>query len=371
MTNTESPGSSPPEWTQHVAWPVWEEVGTEGGDLVVTWTRQGTIPWQVPWDEALGYGQALYEYVITQRNHMTGNNNCLVAVLTAWFQEERGESVKSMIFMSTIPRGNSQNDAHYRLSGPNGGHPFWRQSCWRRYLAPVGENKHGQLVHEWKTRYFATHTHAEDNAINIYLTAKESHPNLIWGSNSIVVYGLHARFTRAGPSQVLPCADQTDDPGNRKTPCCQDVLDRMLIEWRYGIGANMPPASRLPELPDHSDSGRDGSGTSGGSGGGGEHPASGYHQRSSEIYGSDISVPSSWLDGAGWSGSAHATARRSLAYKTNKGGVSQPARTTPALPSRNNTQPVAFATRHPESASLTRSLAKLSLGGNKTPAPPR
>ncbi|KAK3897364.1 hypothetical protein C8A05DRAFT_39085 [Staphylotrichum tortipilum] len=287
--------------------------------------------------------------------------------------------------MSSIPRGNSSTDAHHRLIGINGGHPSWREHCWAQYWAPVREDEHGQLVHELRTRYDATDVHAEDNAINMYFAARDSHPDRIWLGNGMVVYGLHTRFNRrTGPGQVLPCANADEDPYNHKTPCCRDVLDRLNIQWRYGIGAAIAPASRLPELPPNQ-GGSGGYGPGGGSGGGsggsggGEHPPSGYQQRTSDLYGTDISVPSSMLDGGGPSGSAHAAARRGVVCRapaaetgTNKGSASshpKPTHTASAVPPRNKTQPVALATKQPGAASLTHSLANLSLGGKKPPAP--
>ncbi|KAK4232951.1 hypothetical protein C8A03DRAFT_39376, partial [Achaetomium macrosporum] len=239
-----------------------------------------------------------YNRIAAIDHTMTRSGSRLVAVLVAPYCEYRRQQVgrtrdgkpvwgdwdqgvqKSMIFMSTIPRGDEEGSGFEgtltRLQGPNGGHDAWRAHCYRTFDPPQGPNS---------LRY-ATQVHAEDHVINMFLNTWDKTQTLAasnqygiavdWlGGNFMVVYGLR-RNPQGEPGQVLPCGPYATDPENSKVPCCQWVLDRMEIEYRFGIAANIPRPPE-PQLPAYPPGGGSGAGPSGqGDGRGGEPPASGH-----------------------------------------------------------------------------------------------
>ncbi|KAH6651273.1 hypothetical protein F5144DRAFT_558959 [Chaetomium tenue] len=316
-----TPTSSPPQFTHTFPEPSWLyphfRGAIEGSNQYATYTQQGVAAWPVGWEDALRYGALYYSRVRGLGGVVTGTGSLVIAVLVAPFWDSNTGEEKNMIFMSTIPRGTpSRPGAYTRLSGPTGGHDTWRSHCYRGEEPPdpTVENSYA----------YVSEPHAEDNAINMYLrtvdvtmstTAIFEGVNYTWlGGNFMVAYGLRARprdnrgRPRADeeprvPGQVLPCGLYAEN-GNSKVPNCRTVLDRMQIEWRFGIASDFPPAPPPvrppfpgPQLPPHPPN--DGSSQGGGSGQGGgsdqgggsspsrgsgqgdgnyggDHPASGY-----------------------------------------------------------------------------------------------
>ncbi|KAK4244129.1 hypothetical protein C7999DRAFT_35517 [Corynascus novoguineensis] len=90
------------------------------------------------------------------------------------------------------------------------------------------------------------------NVIDYYMSPQGilDELELQWlGGNFVVVYGLRAwnrRFRRQSPRiprQALPCGPWTPEDPNNKLPKCQMFLDRMLIEWRFGIASDYEPST--------------------------------------------------------------------------------------------------------------------------------
>ncbi|KAL2195578.1 hypothetical protein P885DRAFT_61848 [Corynascus similis CBS 632.67] len=309
-----SPGSSPPEWTQQpfVTWqyrnPPWQK---EDIYRQATYTNQGVATWRVNWEEALVFGEQFYDQLRqnpdVDATLTTSHGARLVAVLVASYMDNTINQERSMIFMSTIPRG----AARRRLEGPTGGHDTWRGHCYRNEVFNPAQ-------HCWPSE-----VHAEDNVINLFLNVIDHYMSpqgildeleLQWlGGNFMVVYGLRAfnrRFRPRSPRiprQALPCGPWSREDPSNKLPKCQTILDRMLIEWRFGIASDYEPSTVEgvePYGPDQQlprDPYGGGNGQGGGSSGG-DNPASGYH--TSENWGlTDISFPSS--SGAGGNYATH------------------------------------------------------------------
>lgn len=401
---------------------VWQEIAEEGStDLVKTWTQQGTSSSRVEWQKALGYGQRLYEDIIQRPHHKTESGNCEVAILYAWYKDKTDSSTGTMIFMSTIPRGHTQNDALGRLAGPTGGHPEWRKHCWAEYFKPVWRSPDGPpKYYTPKMQDYATHIHAVDNAINLYLNAKDTYPDLTWNGTHMVIYGLDkrdpfgfgTRILPKPPGQLTPCEEYEEDAwddeescsddeqsrsANRETcldegnvqvsfekaPCCAGVMDKMGIRYDYGE-AEMSGGSgghgimwekyycyfdRLPAARG-----------SGCGGGGKYHTAKNHHHGSFNEH-NGASLSSARRKEKRDSESANTAARRRPADTASatgttprtQGGVSHDVRTvgtTPAPPNGNNTRSVPVAVKQPRAASLNRSLATRPPVSKTAPAPP-
>jgi hypothetical protein len=335
MSDTSNLGSSPPEIGPPPPQAHWEGVEVKGSGPFATWTQIGLIPWQVEWQEALEYAEAHYRHVSGFTNGPTNNGTCLAAALVTLYQEDEGNGVwsdvKSIVFMSSIPRGIDSTTVHGRLSDPRRCHPTWKGYSYYWVEEPP-KKKGGKTT--MATMEGPTRLHAEDVAIDMMLRFQDQleaagnaaardppppgrdapgrkapaqdaprPPRVHWlGDMSMLVYGVQATKVPGPPKgrrptwiwtvkpegQVWPCGPPATDPHNRKEPSCQEVLDRMGIKWRFGI---IPPKEPTPEpeLPPIPPGYSGGGGGSGSGGGGGYHPgyASGPNQPTSE-YGSNV-----------------------------------------------------------------------------------
>lgn len=422
MSDTYNPGSSPPEISHHPAESQWEEVKQTGERTLATWTQIGVVPGEVEWEEALEYAAALYRYVyaLPEEVGQTRNGTCLAAALVSLFEVYLGNgiwsNVQSLVCISTIPRGLDRTSVHGRLSDPTLCHPAWKGHSYYWVEVPAKEKggKATMVLREGPTRI-----HAEDGAIDLMLrqvdqleaaqleaqnaaargrnargreaeaSGQEDAPLLgqvRWlGDMSMLVYGVKSikvpgPLRRGRPTenwevtpegQVWPCGPLATEPYNPKQPCCQDVLDRMRIKWRFGI---IPPKEPTPEpqLPSrppgyYGDGGDDGSG---GGGSGGYHPgyASGPSQPTS--YGSHP-----WTSGG--IAAADAYVQNVIACRTAAAKRKQtPVHTS--RPRKPNREAILRSWRKPthrpdtilrmfqRPVSLSDSLAKLSLGGRPT-----
>ena len=387
---------------------VWQEVAEEGsGDKVKTWTQQGTSSGRVEWQRALEYGQMLYEDITQRPHHKTESGNCEVAVLYAWYNDS--SSIGTMVFMSSIPRGHTQNDALGRLAGPTGGHPEWRKHCRAEYEAPVWKSRHGPpKYYDLKTQYYATHIHAVDNAINLYLNAKDAYPNLIWIGTHLVIYGLDTRIRAKPPGQLTPCEEYevvvwddyescSDDEQSRsydeetcwdegnsltsfeKAPCCTSIMARMDIEYEYGKAKTASETSWFTPRKYYCYFDRLPAARGSGCGGGGRyHTARNHHhgsrneQNSASLMRRDEKMDSESASAAALrrsadKGSANVTAPRIQRAASNDIPT---VRTTPAPSNGNNTRSIPVAVKQLAAAPLGCSLAMRPLGGKTTSAPP-
>ncbi|KAK4243255.1 hypothetical protein C7999DRAFT_36420 [Corynascus novoguineensis] len=334
MAPNSSPGSSPPEVAGLRSY--WQDIQPLGDRGRTTWTQKAVVPWRVDWQEALGYARRFYNHVSVFPNASTDSTGtCLAAVLVALFQEPNEDGnlshTKSVITICTIPRGD-RNDRitgwYGRLWGPNGGHPEWRDKCYHWGLDDKGPEMN-----------FASDLHAEDLAINLMLgfkaVAAEVGQPVHWLDDmSMVIYG---KFGSNQPGQVIPCRG-----GRRKRPSCQNVLDRMGIQWRFGTIPPRPPTPE-PQLPRYPDNWRGGNGGSGGSDGGGSNRGHNASSISTPIYDSWLEFFSQF-DYDGRSSSSQRS--KSSSHPVTKTGKT-PVRSSP---SKN-------------SVSLSSSLAKMSLSG--------
>jgi hypothetical protein len=288
------------------------------------------------------YAESHYCYIRAINNGPTDNGSCLAAALVVLFQEQEDSGawsgVKSMVFMSSIPRRIASTSVVGRLSDPARWHPEWKGNCYYWVEGPPKKKggKPTMVAMEGPTRL-----HAEDVAIDMMLrfrdrleTARNAAaqnppasgrgargrkasrqdapqpppPRVHWlGGMSMLVYGVRAikvpgppKGKEKGPTwiwtttpegQQWPCGPPATEPHNNKQPCCQEVLDRMGINWRFGdIPPKEPtPEPQLPPLPPGSSGGGAGGGGSGSGGGGGYHPgyAKGPSHPSTE-YGSNV-----------------------------------------------------------------------------------
>jgi hypothetical protein len=355
-----SPGSSPPELPLTVTWFGEGEFPfrRNRNDTCATYTKHGTANRRLEWWEALRLGEQFYNNLVAlfEAQSMTGNGSRLVAVLVAPYVDRNISNLeRSMIFMSTIPRGTRASPgARNLLEGPDGGHDTWREHCYRTEHRPT------TAAGPW----YATALHAEDNAINMFLSevAVSIVDDIEWlGNNFMVVYGLRAgvRETQQGrPSQVLPCGPRSVDEHNNKVPCCQWVLDRMFIEWRFGIAGGYPPRTVQeppePQLPEHPPGRGSGSGQGGG-GYGAEPPASGYRPQNpwTDEWLDDDTAAQHWPDGA-----ARAHVKGARAVIPSRPKTNTPGRLVPGKPPTQQKEP------------LSELFAKLSLNST-TPGKPQ
>jgi hypothetical protein len=100
------------------------------------------------------------------------------------------------------------------------------------------------------------------------------------GEYSMAVYGVQPICfeTDWGTIDLRPNVHNPDPlRETSKAPCCQEVLDRMMIKWRFGIISSREPTPEptLPEYPPGWSGGNGGGGNGGGSGN--DHAASGYY----------------------------------------------------------------------------------------------
>ena len=303
---------------------------SDGSDA--TYQQSGNFPWQVGWEEALGYAATFHDMLRDDRvSSITNSKSRLGAALVGHYQEiqvdENGNRlmdengnyqlspIMSVVWIASIPRGPKRND----LAAQDGGHQEWRSRCYY-FVEKKGKGK-GKGKGAKEGEYSCVdgpndHFHAEDLAINMMLGTRKSE----WGRERcwlnegffLVVYGIQPVVRQAvnrdgtlavdktgrpvykidqtaghtNPSQVWPCGPNPDHRPNSKKPCCQEVLDRMGIQWRFGI---IPPLPE-PELPQYPPGyfggGGEGSGGGGGGGsgqGGGHNHASGYFEPPTEF----------------------------------------------------------------------------------------
>ena len=422
MANTNSPGSSPPD----ISYPDWEEVDVTSSGSFTTWRRTGLVPWQVEWEEAHVYAADFYDHVSQFPNAPTHGGTCLAAALVALFREEEEQEmvdgskvkvlsgIKSMVFLSTIPRGLDSTSVHGTISDSRRCHAAWKGHCY--YTGEIASKKKGGKP-TLAVFQGPTELHAEDSAIDMMLTlanqlaaaqaaadqrAAAGHPpnsdeapprRFHWlGDMSMVIDGVKAymipgpepkkgqkrTYTRAVTprGQRWPCGPGDLTTETQKQPCCQDILDRMNIKWRFGAYPRpSTPESQLPQYPPGY-SGGSGSGSGSGSGGGGGgHPgyASSPQPEPSSDYGSDAFSPSFFQSAAG------AQVRNVLAdraFAAKHGGTpvhvhpSRAARKRVAvLPNSRNTHPRGtILSRYSKPASLSGTLARMSLNDKRAGA---
>jgi hypothetical protein len=177
---------------------------------------------------------------------------------------------------------------------------------------------------------------------------------------------------------VWPCGPNPHHRSNMKAPCCQDVLDRMGIQWRFGI-IPPPPEPELPTYPpNYFGGGGEGSGGSSGGGGqgGGHDHASGYYEPPTEF--------GSMPPGVDWDNVAenHKQAvgahvkqgirSRAGAARINAAGAAHP---IPGNSKRSGSTPIPPRSRHTfsrhEMASLRTSLTNIILAARGPSLPDR
>ena len=405
MDYSSSPGSSPPgssppeirgepEQTQQV----WGDfVKRLGQSNLTTWTYQEAKPWEVGWAEALGYARDHYEYVSNRPGAWTGNDSCLAAALVSVYREQQPDGkmshAKSLVTIASIPRGNtSDNTSGYgQLADPNTANPRWKNVCFHWGRRGQGKGKRQDC---------ATTFHAEDLAIHMMFNKRDEWRNegklIHWLDTNMLVYGVRAgnreHTPRPPPSQQWPCGDI---PYHAKFPRCQDVLERLGIEWRFGI----IPAIGLPQYPPGwwDGEGQGGNGDNGSdsddSGGGG------HHHRASELEGG--TSYGNWPTSSTSKQSSHGATEQTSHSTTNQTSHAVGRRTrhvgasrvdqagtrkilghpTPPQESAHNSAPLDRHNTRAQSAniassqlstkhtSLSSSLAKMSLGGKNYQQP--
>ena len=391
MTDTYSPGSSPPEIGPL---PHWEDVVVTGSGNYVTWTQTGLIPWEVEWEEGLQYAKGHYEYVSQFPNGSTNNGSCMAAALVVLFQEDDGNGVlsgiKSMVYISTIPRGRDGNGVHGRLSDPNRCHRTWKGHSYY-WQEVASKTKRGETI--MVPTEGPTEMHAEDEAINMMLNFGDrieaarnapdrnalQPPRVHWlGDMSMFIHGVQpvqipgrkgkpATWTVTDPGQIWPCGPHATDPHNRKKPSCQEVLDRMGIKWRFGIIGSKSPTPE-PQLPQYPPGYSGGNGGGGGGGGGGDHPGHASGHQPSMVIGGNAFTSDFFESAAAYV--QNVIACRAYAAKHGRTPVhtsrSRGSSHKAVLPSPRNTCPAGTILQLlRKRASLSDSLAKMSLDGKR------
>lgn len=135
----------------------WGPIALVTFENLKTWTRVGDIPWRLEWRHALEHARTFYNAIRNEQGAKTQKGACVVAALVVPYQKREGDESrrpegKSMIFISTIPRGFSQVSPITRLLGPRGGHEEWRKYC------------HWENEDTMRSGTPATEIHAEDTA---------------------------------------------------------------------------------------------------------------------------------------------------------------------------------------------------------------
>ncbi|KAK4232810.1 hypothetical protein C8A03DRAFT_39552 [Achaetomium macrosporum] len=319
--------SSPPEFGQSVIHPSWSDVDVKGSGRYATWRKWGWIEARVGWEHALSYARDHYLYVSALPNGVgrTRNGTCLAAALVVVYREPNEDWTvwsgdKSVVFISTIPGGHRQDSSSVRTRIEEHGHPDWKMAS--QYDVVVRDKK-GKGKATIRTIEGPTEIHAEDSAINMWLTYRDTYAQnweiqdmsmLVYGFKAIKVERLDKRgrptehWTVTAEGQIWPCGPHETDPHNEKRPSCQEVLDNMNIYWRFGdIPAKEPtPEPQLPPMPPGY--------YGGGAGGSGYHPgyASGPVQPTD--YGSNVFTSDAVA------GLDLAYARKGVAYDAAKRG---------------------------------------------------
>jgi hypothetical protein len=185
MAPASSPGSSPPNVPSLPPLPQ-APIIVLGYETEATWLQTVTVPWEVGWQVAEHYARLLFEHVNPMRRGPTRNGTCIAAALLVLYQEPDANGamlrVQSKIFLSTIPRGDVNNDLQ------SNGHRVWRHhSCYSvQPDYPRGGPNPGL-----QRRQGPTAIHAEDNAINMWLRFMDNNPTIQFlGDMSMVIYGM-------------------------------------------------------------------------------------------------------------------------------------------------------------------------------------